>query len=371
MVIINNKIWGGEIIRLIENLFGTYKGDFGFAKGEIYIGELNNNIHAEVSYNSIGIMHERAQIKNITEEYIELILDLNDVDYLIRLRCQDNHLIGNFNIAGHEIKVSFIKIKDSYKFSKTYSIIPKEYVNLLKENNSYEKRQPSVNINYELNNITVLKYLDEIGIKTKNNHDLSTIKELLRQFCLIIHQDGVNYTNCNENGTINEIKFALSQNSFTNCRGVAKIFSGILRAYGFKSSYVTCRPYDQMDFECHVVCEVYVEELKKFIFIDPSQQVYFIKDGKILNLIELRECIENNESVSYYEAASQNGNQFDLLGYLGYFSKNIFYFEKCIDNCEDKESVGNNVLAFVPKEYRKKVENKYEFISSNINDYYQ
>jgi len=66
---------------LIEKLFGTYKGDFGFAKGEIYIGELNNNIHAEVSYNSIGIMHERAQIKNITEEYIELILDLNDVDY--------------------------------------------------------------------------------------------------------------------------------------------------------------------------------------------------------------------------------------------------------------------------------------------------
>ena len=78
MVIINNKIGGGEIIRLIENLFGTYKGDFGFAKGEIYIGELNNNIHAEVSYNSIGIMHERAQIKNITEEYIELILDLNE-----------------------------------------------------------------------------------------------------------------------------------------------------------------------------------------------------------------------------------------------------------------------------------------------------
>ena len=38
MVIINNKIGGGEIIRLIENLFGTYKGDFGFAKGEIYIG---------------------------------------------------------------------------------------------------------------------------------------------------------------------------------------------------------------------------------------------------------------------------------------------------------------------------------------------
>lgn len=111
--------------------------------------------------------------------------------------------------------------------------------------------------------------------------------------------------------------------------------------------------------------------MMQIIFIDPTQQVYFIKDGKILNLIELRECIENNESVSYYEAASQNGNQFDLLGYLGYFSKNIFYFEKCIDNCEDKESVGNNVIAFVPKEYRKKVENKYEFISSNINDYYQ
>ncbi|MEG2656922.1 MAG: hypothetical protein RSA29_14600 [Clostridium sp.] len=95
-------------------------------------------------------------------------------------------------------------------------------------------------------------------------------------------------------------------------------------------------PYDQNDCECHVVCEVYVEELKKFIFIDPSSQVYFIKDNKILNLLELRECIQNNESVTYYQAASHNGEPFDLLTYLGYFTKNIFYFVKSIDNCEDK-----------------------------------
>lgn len=352
-------------------IFGTYSGDFVFSQGEIYIGILNEEIHAEVSYTSIGAMHEKVKIKNITDSYLELILNLNNVDHSVQLQYKDDELTGVIDLIDTKINVSFSKIKNSFEFSEPYSVIPKQHIEILKENNSYNEKPISIHFDYELNNKNVLDYLNEVGIKTQNNNDLATIESLLNKFCSKIHQDGVNYTLSDGYGTINQLKFALEQNSFTNCRGMAIIFSGILRAYGFKSSYITCMPYDTEDLEAHVVCEVYVEELKKFIFIDPSTQVYFIKDGVILNLLELRKCIENNESVSFYKVSSDNDETFDLISYLGYLSKNIFYFIKCIDNCEDKESNGENLFCFIPEEYADVVNDKYKYISSNINEYYQ
>ena len=356
---------------LCNNIFGTYSGNFGFASGELYIGVLNEDIHVEVSYSSIGIMHEKAKIKNITDSYVDLILDLNHEAHDMHLEYHDNSLVGIIEIAKVKLNVEFSKIKNTFEFCETYSLIPEQHIKRLKENHTYIEGEASINLNYELNNSAVLKYLDEIGIKVENNHDFSTVQALLKEFCAKIHHDDSNYTHNHNYGTINQLKFALKQNSFTNCRGAAIIFSGILRAYGFKSSYITCVPYDSKDLECHVVCEVYIDEFEKFIFIDPSNQVYFIKDGVILNLLELRKCIENNEAIAFYQEASHNDEPFDLVSYLGYFAKNIFYFVKCIDNCEDKESIGENALCFVPVEYAPMVKDKYNYVSSNINDYYQ
>ena len=354
-----------------KGMFGTYSGSFGFADGEIYIGEVNHEIHIEVSYSSIGAMHQKVKVGSVTETAVEFFLDLNNIDHLVHLEYRENELIGSLRINNDEISLHFKKINNTYKFSEPFAIIPQQYVELLIENSSYERKQKSVNITYDLNNAQVLSYLHEVGIETENKHDFSTVLELLRQLCIKIHHDGVNYAHCKEHGTVAQIRHALSQNSFTNCRGVAIIFSGILRAYGFRSSYVTCFPYNKDDKECHVVCEVYIEELNKFIFIDPSNQAYFIRSDKVLNLLELRECIQNNEDITYYQDASHNGEPFDLIGYLGYFSKNIFYFVKSIKNSEEKEAAADNSICFVPIEYQEIVKNKFQVLSSNINDYYQ
>ena len=355
----------------LKNIFGTYKGNYGFADGELYIGELNENIHIEVSYCSIGAMHEKAKVATVSETDIEFFLDINDVDYLVNLECGEGELVGSYRIINQEIPLHFTKVSNAYEFSEPYGVIPQQHIELLRKNHSYERKQPAVKIIYELNNQDTLNFLCEIGIETENKHDFSTVKELLRQFSAKIHQDGVNYTHCKEHGTIAQIKRSLSQNSFTNCRGMAIIFSGILRAYGFKSSYVTCLPYSQSDKECHVVCEVYIEELDKFIFIDPSTQVCLMKNDEVLNLLEIREYIRNNEDISYYRGTPNIVEAFDLIGYLGYFSKNIFQFVKCINNCEEKESTEDNSICFVPLEYKDIVKDKYKVISSNINDFYQ
>lgn len=358
-------------MEILERIIGTYKSDFGFAKGEMYIGKLNSQIHIEASYTSMGVMHQRVRFISEIDSNIDLMLELNNEEYLLKLIYENEKLAGSCKFNEHEIQVSLEKIKDTYEFSKPYIEIPKQYLDLLNKYNHYTKEETSINLKYELNNNKVLSYLDEIGISVENRHNLETIKELLKQLCLKIKHDGVNYWHGGKYGTINTFEFALAQNSFTNCRGLAIIFCGILRAYGFKSSYVTCMPYDINDTECHVVCEVYVEELKKFIFIDPSYQVYFTHKNKILNLIEFRECIKNNEDITYYEGASYNGQGFDLLSYLGYFSKNIFYFAKCIDNCEDKESTKDNSVCLVPRGCKERIKYEYTHILSNINDYYQ
>jgi hypothetical protein len=84
------------------------------------------------------------------------------------------------------------------------------------------------------------------------------------------------------------------------------------------------------------------------------QRIYLepMKDDRVLNLLELRECIQNNENVTYYQEACHNGEPFNLTGYLGYFGKNIFYFVKCIKNNEEKELRKDNALCFVPIEYQ-------------------
>lgn len=354
-----------------ENIFGTYSGRLAFVDAEIYIGELNEEMHVEVSCCNIGSMHEKAKVEMIDETTVKFFLDMNNMDCPVHLECKGDELIGSLKINDDEIPLSFKKISNYYEFSEPYFIIPENCIELLRQNHSYEEKHKSIDLEYELNNPEVLRYLHEIGIETENKQNFDTVKELLRQLCMKIHHDGVNYTHGKEHGTIAQLKHALTNNSYTNCRGMAIIFSGILRAYGFKSSYITCLPYAENDQECHVVCEVYIEEFKKFVFIDPSNEVYFMKDDVVLNLLELRQCIQNNEVVAYCQNASHNGEKFELMAYLGYFSKNIFRFLKCINNCEDKESTKNNSICLVPIEYKEFDKDKFTVISSNINDYYQ
>lgn len=99
--------------------------------------------------------------------------------------------------------------------------------------------------------------------------------------------------------------------------------------------------------------------------------VKVMKNDEVLNLLEIREYIRNNEEISYYRGTPNIVEAFDLIGYLGYFSKNIFQFVKCINNCEEKESTEDNSICFVPIEYQEIVKDKYKVISSNINDFYQ
>lgn len=354
-----------------ETICGTYKGNLLFAEGEIYIGKLDDKMHVEISYINLGVMHKKAIIKNIDTDSFDIVIDINGVDSFIHCKYRENEIDGIFEICGEKRPVSFTKIKSTYEFKEPYLIIPKRNIEILRENNSYEYKQSEMKLSYELNNKEVLAYLKEIGISTKNKSSLKAIEELLHKFCLIIHHDGANYTHSKEYGTINQIKWALEQGGFTNCRGISISFSGILRAYGFKSSYVTCRPYDEKDSECHVVCEVYIEELKKFIFIDPSMQVYFMKDNKILNLIEFKECISNGEKITYYENPYNDYRKFNLESYLAYFSKNLTFFDKCIDNCETKEAVDGNEICLAPLECIESAKARFEFITSNVNNYYQ
>lgn len=77
-------------------IFSTYKGDFGFVKGEMYIGKLNSQIHIEASYTSMGVMHQKVRLLSAIDSNIDLMLVLKNEEYLLKLTCENDKLVGSF-----------------------------------------------------------------------------------------------------------------------------------------------------------------------------------------------------------------------------------------------------------------------------------
>jgi len=141
-----------------------------------------------------------------------------------------------------------------------------------------------------------------------------------------------------------------------NCRGIATIFHDCMRALNIKSAYITCKPRNllKMDNDCHVVNQVFIGELQRWIFLDVTMNA-FVTDasGKMLNLEEIRSAIINRSALILNPEANWNNcYQLSITEYLyKYMTKNLYRFVIPVLRSGVKEQDGH-CLHLLPDGYQ-------------------
>ncbi|MDR3272825.1 MAG: transglutaminase-like domain-containing protein, partial [Flavobacteriaceae bacterium] len=207
-----------------------------------------------------------------------------------------------------------------------------DYVKVLQNSGKYQKEnaQNSPKFIYEsadadnLKNVREYFKLDSIA---GNGDEISKILNLLRWVNKNIVHDGSNSANC-EFDAIDLYNYHKSTGKGVNCRHLSTTLNEMYLALGIKSRFVVCLPKDSTDTDCHVINSVYSNDLKKWIWIDPSFNVY-MKDenGSFLGIEEVRGRFINNQPVIISDEINHNGETYTKEDYKNYMAKNLYWLQ--------------------------------------------
>lgn len=126
-----------------------------------------------------------------------------------------------------------------------------------------------------------------------------------------------------------------------NCRGLATVLNECYLALGFKSRFLTCLPNDSTDTECHVINVVWSNELKKWLWLDPTHDAYVLDEhGVMLGPWEVRERLIDGRPLILNPDANWNHKQSTVREYYlySYMAKNLYWLECPVESRYDAET---------------------------------
>ena len=111
-----------------------------------------------------------------------------------------------------------------------------------------------------------------------------------------------------------------------NCRLHSILTFELLTSVGIDATYITCMPKKD-DGDCHVVNQVWIPELEKWVMIDSDAGGYCATDGNgnLLSLQEIRERYISGEPIVYHPGFSAAQESFGSDHYR-YMAKNTYWF---------------------------------------------
>ena len=140
-----------------------------------------------------------------------------------------------------------------------------------------------------------------------------------------------------------------------NCRLHSILTFELLTSVGIEATYVTCLP-KRDDGDCHVVNQVWIPELEKWVMIDSDSGGYCATDGNgnLLSLKEIRERYISGETIVYHPgfSAAQESTGSDHYRYM---AKNTYWFSAWEDihfGQEAGNGQGARYFNLVPKGYK-------------------
>ncbi len=139
----------------------------------------------------------------------------------------------------------------------------------------------------------------------------------------------------------NLMNICIKDHKTLDCGTLASVLNNCYLALGFKSRRVVCLPKDSTDFDCHSINTVYSNTLKKWLWIDPTNDAYVMNEkGELLSIAEVRErLVKNKPLILNPEANWNHRNSITKEYYLyNYMAKNLYAFE-CFVPAEVKAKV--------------------------------
>lgn len=192
------------------------------------------------------------------------------------------------------------------------------------------------------------RYIPEFGYQSCNDKELKNLRE---KFNLdLIAGDGDDFDKANNimhwihktitydgscqnpssKNSIDLIEICKTENRPLNCRMMATIMNECCLAIGLKSRFITCMPKEIKYNDCHVINIVFVNELNKWVWFDPSFDLYVIDEkDNILSVEEVREGLIINKPMKISnDSIIYNGTTITSDIYLkSYMAKNLYRIE--------------------------------------------
>jgi len=218
------------------------------------------------------------------------------------------------------------------------------YLDKLKDAKAYkrsDKRDVPDFLYLSANDPDLIKVRKELNLDSiaGQGRELSKILNLLHWAHNVVRHDG-NSSNPESKNAVDLIKICKTQDRGVNCRMMATMLNECYLSMGIKSRIVTCMPRETKFDDCHVINMVYSTDLNKWIWIDPTFDVYLMGEkGVFLGISEVRERLIHGLPIVMYEGANWNGKKVTPEYYLfNYMAKNLYRMESPVISRYDTET---------------------------------
>ena len=231
-------------------------------------------------------------------------------------------------VSGYELQVSGIKNQViEIRFDRTNKVRYDEMVKLLREAGRYKADTADVEINYVPDIKRAEEIMEYFCLDSLYDACASTWEKTLAigKFVAtnIPHDNQEKYPEY-----VNAIglwEYTKTVAPAFNCRLHSILNYELLTAAGIKARYITCLPYDRNDNDCHVVNEVWLPEIGKWVMIDTDMKRYVTdRKGNMLSLAEIREHFINDKKLVVYHGFDNPSSEISY--YHAYMAKNTYWF---------------------------------------------
>lgn len=221
---------------------------------------------------------------------------------------------------------------------------------------SFQSSNKAVNFHYDYHeSFYKLEEKYELSKIAGNNSTMNMAINLLDWLSNNVYHDGSSNVQVEHNAlALLEYSFGKGKDFGINCCNLSITLAECCLALGLKARAIYIMPLSPYDGDNHVVCEVWISELNKWVMLDPTYNSYVMDiNGSILNTYELRTVLANREEVVFSEKFNYNGNYAqDKDEIIAYYAKDLFYFF-CMEIHTFNSDVldSNRQLFFVPIGY--------------------
>jgi len=248
-----------------------------------------------------------------------------------------------------DTKFDFVILLNDSKKAYTQIAYKQTYLQKLQnaEKYDYSDNRFIPNFSYQSSdNPNLIKIRKELKLDSivGTGNETSKIINLMHWVHNIIRHDGSTPTNPTSKNAIDIIKICKTENRGVNCRMMATVLNECYLSMGLKSRFITCMPKETIFEDCHVINMVYSNDLKKWIWIDPTFDAYVMNEkGELLGLAEVRERLINGKTLLLNPDANWNRKSSQTKEYYleTYMAKNLYRLRTQLVSEYDSETTNN------------------------------
>lgn len=240
-----------------------------------------------------------------------------------------------YSNQGHALQdTDFDNIRKDARFNKLLECMSENTkLSILRRAGNYSQSPVAMpNFTYALpNDSNLVRVRRELKLDSiaGSGDEISKMKNILYFVHDAVRHDGSS-SNPSRKNAIDLIEVCHTEGRGVNCRMMAQILNECYLAMGWASRYVTCRPADPYDFDCHVINAVFSNTLNKWVWMDPTFAAYVTdENGTLLGLEEVRARLINDQPLVLNEDANWNHKSKQTKEYYldNYMAKNLYIME--------------------------------------------